>query len=203
MNKNQVVWRTLADAAFETGKRQWYSLEELADAARSPVSTTHQALGRLTEVGAIEKSRRGGFRVVSPQKIVTLLAANRRLASDTVAKTTLEGASQLLDSGSAILGGTDAAAAILGGRAPAGKGVRIVYAEGGADLSDLPEGNEVLVLRQGAVVESSNRSGSTSLAQTYADLFALPGWQAAEFLEALSQRIFGAVDWEQKEPAGA
>ena len=166
MNKNQVVWRTLADAAFETGKRQWYSLEELADAARSPVSTTHQALGRLTEVGAIEKS-------------------------------------QLLDSGSAILGGTDAAAAILGGRAPAGKGVRIVYAEGGADLSDLPEGNEVLVLRQGAVVESSNRSGSTSLAQTYADLFALPGWQAAEFLEALSQRIFGAVDWEQKEPAGA
>lgn len=203
MNKNQIVWRTLADAALETGKRRWHSLEELADASEVPLSTTHQALQRLTEVGAIEKSARGGFRVVSPQKIVTLLAASRRLAPDLIAKTTREGASRLLDSHSVTLGGTDAAANILGDSTPGDKGIRIVYVAARSAPVDLPDGDEVLVLRQDELMTASNNSGFTGLAQTYADLFVLPGWQAAEFSDALGQRIFGAVDWDQKEPAGA
>ena len=198
MNKNQIVWRTLADAALETGKRRWYSLEELADASETPISTTHQALQRLFEVGAVEKSPRAGLRVVSPQKIVTLLAASRKLAPDVIARTTLEGASQLLEKGTPIRGGADAAVSFLGRNTVADKGVRIIYVGPNVEVGDLPSGEEVLVLRADKVAAEGNLTGFTGVAQTYADLFALPGWQAAEFSEALGQRLFGKADWDEK-----
>lgn len=41
-------------------------------------------------------------------------------------------------------------------------------------------------------------TGVTSRAQTYADLFALPGWQAEEFRRPLHRVLFPAADWEQE-----
>lgn len=38
----------------------------------------------------------------------------------------------------------------------------------------------------------------TSFAQTYADLFATPGWQASEFRIALHEKYLGKRDWDQE-----
>lgn len=45
------------------------------------------------------------------------------------------------------------------------------------------------------------RSGYASIAQTYADLWASPGWQAAEFTRALKAKVFSEADWEQQTSA--
>lgn len=39
--------------------------------------------------------------------------------------------------------------------------------------------------------------GYSSVAQTYADLFATPGWQASEFRTALRERFVPAREWNQ------
>lgn len=40
-------------------------------------------------------------------------------------------------------------------------------------------------------------TGYSSVAQTYADLFATPGWQASEFRKALRDRFVRDREWEQ------
>ncbi|HAQ59673.1 MAG TPA: hypothetical protein DCR63_04360, partial [Microbacterium sp.] len=94
MKTNELVWRTLADAAL-AGRREWPDLSTLAAAVDAPVSSTHQALGRLADIGAVQTRRRGGVIVVSPARVVLTLAANRNLIRDTVAMTTLNAAQSL------------------------------------------------------------------------------------------------------------
>lgn len=43
--------------------------------------------------------------------------------------------------------------------------------------------------------------GYTSKAQTYADLFTQPGWQASEFRRALWRAWFAVDDWARAEEA--
>ena len=50
-----------------------------------------------------------------------------------------------------------------------------------------------------AAAERSWTTGYTSLAQTYADLFAQPGWQASEFRRALWRKHFDVDDWSQRD----
>jgi len=98
-------------------------------------------------------------------------------------------------------GGTDAAVHWLGGvNTVAGKGVRLIYAD--VDLAHgLVQGDEVRVVSRDKVAARSWRDGFSSVAQTYADLFAMPGWQASEFRLALHSRLFGRADWEKSKEA--
>lgn len=57
-------------------------------------------------------------------------------------------------------------------------------------------GDEVTILRTD--VRALRRwKDYASLAQTIADLFATPGWQAAEFRYAMPDRFIRERDWEQ------
>ena len=200
MKTNELVWRTLADAAL-AGRREWPDLSTLAAAVDAPVSSTHQALGRLVDIGAVQTRRRGGIVVVSPDRVLLTLAANRNLIRDTVAMTTLTAAQSLTrEHPSAVaFGGTDAAVHWLGGvNTIADKGVRLIYAN--TDVAQgLAEGDEVRVVSRDRVAARAWRDGFSSVAQTYADLFAMPGWQASEFRVALHSRLFDRADWEQPE----
>lgn len=142
--------------------------------------------------------------MLSPQKVLVLLSAYRNLVHDTMAVTTTEAINELLVSRPAdvTLGGADAAIHWLGGRnTVATVSTRLVYvdevlpAESGMTLAP---GDEVRVVVRDAVARRTWSSGFTSLAQTYADLFAMPGWQAAEFRAALDRRLFAEPDWDQK-----
>ncbi|MEX2441388.1 MAG: helix-turn-helix domain-containing protein, partial [Pontimonas sp.] len=96
MKNVEIVWRTLADAALE-GQRDWNSIGEIADAASVAPSTTHQALGRLVDIGAVRPNSRRGYTVVSPEILLEAFAAHRNLRADTMVFTTLAAAQKLLD----------------------------------------------------------------------------------------------------------
>ena len=200
MKNVEIVWRTLADAALE-GQRDWNSIGGIADAASVAPSTTHQALGRLVDIGAVRPNSRRGYTVVSPEKLLEAFAAHRHLRADTMVSTTLSAAQELLDDAevSYALSGSSAAVHYLGGRnTVADLGRRIVYTTRPLSQADFPEGDEVIILTEDPLAARTWKSGYASLAQTYADLWASPGWQAAEFTRALKAKLFVDADWKQR-----
>jgi hypothetical protein len=203
MKKVEIVWRTLADAALD-GQRDWNSIGDIADAASVAPSTTHQALGRLVDIGAVRANPRRGYTVVSPEKLLDAFAAHRNLHADTIISTTLPAAQELLDDEEIdyALSGSTAAVHYLGGRnTVADLGRRIIYTTRPFSQTGFPAGDDVIILSQDAVAARTWRSGYASLAQTYADLWASPGWQAAEFTRALKTKLFADADWEQRTSA--
>lgn len=203
MKNVEIVWRTLADAALD-GRRDWNSIGDIAEAASVAPSTTHQALGRLVDIGAVRPNARRGYTVVSPEKLLEAFAAHRNLRADTMVSTTLPAAQDLLDDDEVdyALSGSSAAVHYLGGRnTVADLGRRIVYTSRVLSQADFPLGDEVIILTQDPVAARTWKSGYASLAQTYADLWASPGWQAAEFTRALKAKLFADADWEQRTSA--
>jgi len=203
MKNVEIVWRTLADAAL-AGQREWNSIGDIADAASVAPSTTHQALGRLVDIGALRPNSRRGYTVVSPEKLLEAFAAHRNLRTDTMVSTTLPAAQELLDDDSLAyaLSGSSAAVHYLGGRNTISDlGRRIVYTARPLSQTDFPEGDEVIILAEDPLAARTWKSGYASLAQTYADLWASPGWQAAEFTRALKANLFSGADWEQRSSA--
>ena len=203
MKNVEIVWRTLADAALE-GQRDWNSVGDIADAASVPPSTTHQALGRLVDIGAVRANSRRGYTVVSPEKLLEAFAAHRNLRADTMLATTLPAAQQLLEDDELdyALSGSSAAVHYLGGRNTVSDlGRRIVYTTRPLSQADFPQGDEVIILAEDPLAARTWKSGYASLAQTYPDLWASPGWQAAEFTRALKAKLFVDADWEQRSSA--
>jgi hypothetical protein len=199
---NEVVWRTLADAAL-LGRREWENLADLGHAAGTPPTTAALAVRKLHEIGAVEKRRGGGIVTVNPEKVVLVLSAWRNLAHDTITRTTMTGIEPWLDTrrGAYALGGSNAAityvSGVAGRNTVASHPTRLVYLSAQTDVEGIPDGDEVIVLRMDKRAEFDWHAGVTSRAQTYADLFALPGWQAEEFRRALHRVLFPAADWEQ------
>ncbi|MDJ0336093.1 hypothetical protein QMG83_12745 [Salinibacterium sp. G-O1] len=203
MKNVEIVWRTLADAALDN-QRDWNSIGDIADAASVAPSTTYQALGRLVDIGAVRPNSRRGYTVVSPEKLLEAFAAHRNLRADTMVSTTLSAAQGYLDDVEVdyALSGSSAAVHYLGGRNTVSDlGRRIVYSTRTLSQADFPEGDEVIILREDPVAARTWTSGYASLAQTYADLWASPGWQAAEFTRALKATLFAEADWEQRTSA--
>jgi hypothetical protein len=83
----------------------------------------------------------------------------------------------------------------LGGRNTVSDlGRRIVYTTRPLSQADFPEADEVIILAEDPLAAATWKSGYASLAQTYADLWASPGWQAAEFIRALKAKLFSHAD---------
>jgi DNA-binding transcriptional regulator YhcF (GntR family) len=199
MKHKDIIWRTLADAALQQ-HRSWGSIRELAEASKTSPDTTYLALGRLLDIGALRANASSGFVVVSVSKMLEAFAASRNIKTDTLASTNLEAAQELLrkESFAYALGGTNAAVHYLGGRNTVSDlGRRIVYTSDVHALRNLPAGDEVLFVKQDEVAVRTWREGYASLAQTYADLWASPGWQSAEFLQALKSTLFDTPEWDQ------
>jgi hypothetical protein len=195
---NELVWRELADKAL-IGDRTWANVGDLSFKAGVPTSTAYLALDRLENIGAIDRYSRGGLAVVSIEKVLTLLCAWRSLDRDTLAMTTRDAITPLLDSGKGAyaLGGPDAANALLQGRSVADFSQHLVYLPTQTDLSLLPPGDEVRIVSMDKRAIKTWR-GYSSLAQTYADLFATPGWAASEFRKALRDSFIRDREWDEK-----
>lgn len=198
MKGNELVWRALADRALK-GERTWRNVGDLAYEAGVPSTTAYLALERLESNGSVDRYSRGGLAVVSIEKVLTMLCAWRNLARDTLVWTTLDAINPFLSNarGPYAIGGPDAANSLLGGRAVADFSEHIVYLPAATDLSSLPPGDEVRVL---SMDKRAMRTwdGYSSIAQTYADLFATPGWQASEFRKALRDRYLPDREWDQE-----
>lgn len=204
MKSNELVWRTLADAAL-TGSRRWANLSDLAFQAGVPVTTAHLATKKLADIGAISRYGGGGFSVVSPDKLLTLLSGWRNLENDTIATTTMKAFGQIAQKRKLTFafGGPTAAVHYLGGQNKVSDFSKtLAYVELVAvEEIDWPEGDEVRVLEMDSRA-AKTWQGFSSLAQTYADLFASPGWQASEFRLALRKKFVNDRDWDQSEAQG-
>ncbi|WP_157008774.1 hypothetical protein [Agromyces laixinhei] len=201
MLDTDVVLRTLVDAAL-AGRRSWANVGDLAWEARAGEKLAYKALSRPASIGAVTKHPGGGFSVTDPERVLMLLAARRSLSS--ARRTTLESAQAILPRvPEYAIGGTRAAVQYLGGRnviadhAPA-----LVYVPESIALDDLPSGETALVLAADERALRAWETGFTSRAQTYADLFAQPGWQASEFRRALWRQWFDVDDWARAEASG-
>lgn len=197
MKGNELVWRSLADAAFRE-QRRWSNIGDLAFSAGVPDSTANLALERLQEIGAISRYPRGGFSVISLDKVLTVLSAWRNLAKDTITFTTLEAIGPYLnpEMGPYALGGPDAATAILGDVHVADFSQHLVYLPADRVIEGLPIGEEVRVLRMDRRA-ALDWTGYSSFAQTYADLFATRGWAASEYRYAIRDRFLREREWDQ------
>jgi hypothetical protein len=199
MKKNEIVWRTLSDAALN-GRRGWSGLSAVADVAGVPRSTVHQAIGRLVDAGIARQENGGGITVIQAEKLIDLIAAHRNLSGDVLARTTLDAAQALIELQPArfYVGGPNAAIHYLGGRnTVATPGTRILYTPEPLD-EELPRGDDVVIVRIDRNAAEHWTDGYASPTQTYADLWNTPGWQAAEFTRAMKDSMFPAQEWDQR-----
>jgi len=196
MRDTDAVWRTLADAALR-GRREWKNTGDLAWEAAVGEKIAYKALSRPVEIGAVTRypAPAGGFSVTDPERVLTLFAAARSLRD--ARRTRFEDAQRLASAAPMYaIGGTRAAAHHLGGRnAIADHAAAILYVPSSIAVADLPPGDEALVFTTDPKTLDAWRDGFTSPAQTYADLFAQPGWQASEFRRALWRTWFTVDDW--------
>jgi len=194
----EVVWRHLLAGASE-GRRRWSSLGAVASELDLGVSTVHRSLMHPAEIGAVGTLAGGGVQVLDPYRLLVLFAAHRHVQREIVARHRVAlGVEQLerevLDAGG-ILGAFGAVVAHLGVNRIADYSTVVVYAN--ARRGDgLPAGGQADVeLLTVAPDRWIDRYGEvTTLAHAYADLFCLPGWQAARFVSELDPRAIAASD---------
>ena len=130
--------------------------------------------------------------------------AHHNLPAATMVFTTLLAAQSFLDvvEVAYALSGSSAAVHYLGGRnIVAGIGRRLVCTTRTLSQADFSAGDEVIILAKDPLAAFTWKSGHTSLAQTYAELWASPGCQAAEFTRALEAKLFAVANWEQRTSA--
>lgn len=227
MKKNELVWRELVDAAVMQGRRLWGNIDDLAFRAGVPAATAWYALRRPVEIGAVQQHH-AGFTVVNPEKVLTLLCAARSITADAHAVISgrteeLQRFTFSSDGTTLVVGGSAAAVALLGGvNTVSDYSVHLYYLRdasavtafdaalqqldishqaepgGGQDRKRHRNDLERMVFLRADPRAARTWQLHTSFAQTYADLFATPGWQASEFRLALQEKFISKRDWDQE-----
>jgi len=187
----QAVWRHLLVGARED-QRRWPSITALAQELDLGVSTVHKALAQPVEIEAVRVSRLAGLVVLDPYRLLLMFAATRRLQRDIVSRHRVALSARSVEALAGedprmIVGGFGAVVAHLSGNPIASYTTALVYGEP-AFATELPaspeaDGTELVVVASDRWLERYGRV--TPFAQAYADLFCLPGWQAARFIEEL------------------
>ena len=188
----QAVWRHLLVGARED-RRRWPSITALAQELDLGVSTVHKALAQPVEIEAVRVSRLAGLVVLNPYRLLLMFAATRRLQRDIVSRHWVALSARSVEALAGedprmIVGGFGAVVAHLGHNPIASYTTALLYGDP-AFATQLPAstaddaGAEVVVVAPDRWLERYGRV--TPFAQAYADLFCLPGWQAARFIEEL------------------
>lgn len=195
----EMVWRHLLVGA-RTGRRRWPTLSALAEELEIPVSTAHRSLSHPAEIGAVSIRALDGLQVLDPARLLILFAAHRHVQRDIVARFRVGAPSveveAMATNPDAVLGGFGAVVAHQGGtNRIADYDTVLFYGDPRLDAAapaSQGQGTEVLVAEPDGLLRHYGRV--TPFSQAYADLFSLPGWQAARFIEELDLRQVAASD---------
>lgn len=195
----QAVWRHLLVGARED-QRRWPSITALAEELDLGVSTVHKALAQPVEIEAVRVSRLAGLVVLNPYRLLLMFVATRRLQRDIVSRYRVALSARSVEALAGedprmILGGFGAVVAHLGANPIASYTTALLYGDAafateltastdddGTALVD-DDCTELVIVQPDRWLERYGRV--TPFAQAYADLFCLPGWQAARFIEEL------------------
>jgi len=151
-------------------------------------STVAAALEEPRQIGAVTAARGTPVTVLDPWKLLVLWAARRDFAADVRGERVVGALATTVETsarpGRAILGGCGAVVARLGRNTIADYTTVVFYGE--PDLPRLPDENtatRILVVEPDPLLALYGQT--TTIGQSWVDLFRLPGWQAAEFTAAL------------------
>lgn len=215
MKQYELVWRQLLYMAIERDQRGT-SLLALRDELGMSLSSLHQAIGRPREIGCLEVTSRG-LTLLDPKRLLYLWAAHRRPARDELARVRVGMGSAALEAelGMAVIPTAYSAYSRAFGLTIADYDTVYGYVEpedvvallerlpppqdraaaGGAGLltwTDISTPPATLVLLHQDRLMS--RYPSLPIAQVFADLFNLPGWQTPRFMNAVERRILESLD---------
>jgi hypothetical protein len=187
-----VVWRHLLEEA-RAGRRSQPSLSQVAADLGLGISTVHKALVQPVEIEAVRVSRLGGLEILDPYRLLLMFAGARRLQRDVVAHARVPFDAPAIETLAAadsrmIIGGFGAVVSHVGANPIAMYTTVLLYGDP-EFLEDLPiadgdvDGTDVLIAEPDRWL--SSYGNVTTFAQAFADLFRLPGWQAARFIEEI------------------
>jgi hypothetical protein len=145
------------------------------------------ALEEPRAIGAVMAGAAKRLIITNPWKLLVLWAARRDLAADVVDSYLVPASvaqveTAIAGSGS-VLGGCGAVVDRLGVNHIADYSTVLVYGDFQLGVHDGDRATEVLVARPDALL--SRYGSSTTLGQSWVDLFRLPGWQSAQFVHDL------------------
>ncbi len=197
LSKTQQVWRHLVTEAIVTRRRRWPSVTALADELEMGISTVHRALSHPAEIGAVVIRPAGGLRVIDPGRLLMMWAGQRNLGYDVVERFQVQGSSPAIErcisNRSAVLGGFGAVVARIGGNTVADYETVLIYGDPRlrryrpGDDSESGRTSEIIVLEPDPLLCNYGRVAPVT--QAWVDLFNLPGWQAARFVNHLLPQL--------------
>lgn len=190
MKKIEIIWRELLFQSIEKKIRQ-FTQKELAEKFGFSSSTIFQALKAPRKMGAVRVTGRF-FLLEDPEKLLFHWASIRDLEKDTIFSgrinlPVLEIEGRMPPS--IIFGGFTASKQMVS--PPADYDKVYVYAQNADSVRDrfkFEKGRENLIVLK-ADKFLVNYGQTTTIAQTFIDLWNLPDWYAKEFVKALKEKI--------------
>lgn len=191
MKKIEIIWRELLYHAIEKKTRQ-FTQKGLAEKFNLSTSTIFQALKVPRKMGAIRVTGRF-FVLEDPEKLLYHWASVRNLKKDIIFSTRVELPILEIEGRmppDTVFGGYSSARQKLA-EPPADYGKVYIYSQNLEEIKrrfGSQEGNENLIVLQPDKF-LAEYGQTTTLAQTFADLWNLPEWYAKEFTGALKKKI--------------
>jgi len=192
MKKIEIIWRELLFESIERGRRE-FTQKQLAQKFDFSTSTVFQALKAPRKMGAVRVSGRN-FVLEDPEKLLYHWASVRDLDKDTIFKARIDLPIFEIEGRmppEVIFAGYKAAREILAGASAADYDRVYVYSEsveGLRERFEFKKGRENLIVLKADKFMSSYGQ-TTTLAQTFVDLWNLSDWYAREFLRSLKEKI--------------
>jgi len=191
MKKIEIIWRELLYQALEKSNRQ-FTQKNLAEKFNFSTSTIFQALKAPRKMGAVRVTGRF-FVLEDPEKLLYHWASVRNLEKDIIFSTRVDLPILEIEGRmppDAVFGGYSSARQKLA-EPPADYDKIYIYSQ---NLSEIKQrfgsqkGSEnLIVLKPDGFLTDYGQT--TSLAQTFVDLWNLPDWYAKEFTGALKTKI--------------
>lgn len=196
MNKKEIIWREILYQSIEHKNRQ-FTQKGLAVKFGFSLSTVFNALKTPRQIGAVKVGGRS-FEVVDLEKFLYLWATARNLKKDIVYQTKIQEPIFAIEGlmPSSIVYGAYSAYRLKFQLAPADYDRIYAYVFDKPDLEEMrkrfpPAKTEnypnLIVLKADQFLK--NYGQTTTLAQTFVDLWNLPEWYAKDFLGALKDKI--------------
>lgn len=191
MKKIEIIWRELLYQALAQKNRR-FTQKDLAARFNFSVSTVFQSLKMLRKMGAVRVTGRF-FILEDPEKLLYHWASVRNLEKDILCKARVNLPILELEAqmpGSVVFGGFSAVRLKLN-EVPADYDKVYVYAKDFNEIKKrftLQKGSPNLIILK-ADPYLGDYGQTTTLAQTFADLWNTPEWYAKEFVKALKQKI--------------
>lgn len=191
MKKIEIIWRELLYQAQEKKNRR-FTQKDLAARFNCSTSTVFQSLKMLRKMGAVRVTGRF-FILEDPEKLLYHWASVRNLEKDILYKARVNLPILELEAqmpGSVVFGGFSAVRLKLN-EVPADYDKVYVYTKDLGEIKKrftLQKGSPNLIILN-ADPYLKDYGQTTTLAQTFADLWNVREWYAKEFVKALKQKI--------------